>query len=542
MMLALGAMLHACDTKGPDFFAPAASGGATLPDVDPPAYSDLLPRLGLTGPIRVEDLRFKTTDPLGINGAAASGVDPASVRAILSPSGTPVALTRNGNVYSGSLSTVTDGMLDIRLAAKDSAGNESTYTWTFLKKTVKPTISFDMTPAPAVSTSAPQVDFHYEGRITDPFLGITVGTVMRPGVDNNCGTSDDVLATVGTGGGQVSQNTFEYVGGTFNVTYSAFNGVAPGAPPVLARYCFYVLASDRATDGEGNPSPNNATSFHQADVTWMGPPPTTGSIAGTVTVGSVPLAGISVSRGSAAPSATTGADGRYRFDQVPPGTYAIALGGIPTGTVCSPSTKTAAVTAGNETTVDFACTATPVTGSITGRVMAGSTPVPGVTVSRGAGAPSTTTGSDGRYRFDQVPPGSYSVTISNLPTGTACSPTSKTGTVVAGSETTIDFSCTASPTFVMALSVSYLHLTGFSRLCFQISTTPEQPNASYTGTITGPGVVGSGQKSGTLDGQGRAIVANDILSFGAYGAVFSVNGVTQSRTVNVTAAPGTGSC
>jgi hypothetical protein len=259
------------------------------------------------------------------------------------------------------------------------------------------------------------VSFHYKGRIEDQFLGLQVGTVMRPGADGNCGTTDDVLVPKGTGGGQVSENTFAYLNGTFDVTFMAFNGVPVGGTATTAPYCFLVLASDQAADETGADAFNSATSFARTDFTWQPLAPTTGSIAGTVTVGTAPLAGITVSRGTSAPTTTTGADGKYQFEQVPPGTYVVSMSNIPAGITCSPTTKTASVTAGNQTTVDFSCTAAPTTGSIAGHVMAGSTPIPGVTVSRGSGGPPTTTASDGSYRFDgrsaTFPPASRAVPL-----------------------------------------------------------------------------------------------------------------------------------
>jgi hypothetical protein len=117
--------------------------------------------------------------------------------------------------------------------------------------------------------------------------------------------------------------------------------------------------------------------------------------------------------------------------------------------------------------------------------------------------------------------------------------------VTAGNVTTVDFSCSTTPTFVVTITGTYRHFTGFSRVCFAVVTTPPQPNVAFNAQVTGPpgGVQGSGFSTNQTDTNGMKTVPNDINLFGTY--FMSVNfggGVTGTGSVNVTGAAGTGTC
>ena len=81
---------------------------------------------------------------------------------------------------------------------------------------------------------------------------------------------------------------------------------------------------------------------------------------------------------------------------------------------------------------------TPVTGSIVGRVSADGEGLPGVTVS--AGGATTSTGSTGAYRFDNLPGGTHEVSISGHPSDVDFPSTTASATISsAGQTVTIDF-------------------------------------------------------------------------------------------------------
>ena len=81
----------------------------------------------------------------------------------------------------------------------------------------------------------------------------------------------------------------------------------------------------------------------------------------------------------------------------------------------------------------------PVTGSIVGTVKIDGTGVAGITVTLD-GTESITTGEDGKFRFDNVPEGVHTVTISGLPPHAGFEQSPATATIATHGETVvIDF-------------------------------------------------------------------------------------------------------
>jgi len=141
------------------------------------------------------------------------------------------------------------------------------------------------------------------------------------------------------------------------------------------------------------------------------PPPATGSITGKVTHASTSAAieGATVVVEGTGQSATTAADGTYTIADVPTGDRSVTASAE--GFVAQ--TKTAGVTEGQPTTVDFALDPIPV-GSITGKVTnaVGGTSIAGATVLVEDTGQSAITAADGTYTITDVPTGDRSVTAS----------------------------------------------------------------------------------------------------------------------------------
>jgi hypothetical protein len=136
------------------------------------------------------------------------------------------------------------------------------------------------------------------------------------------------------------------------------------------------------------------------------------------------------------------------------------------------------------------------------------------------------------------------MSVTNLPSGVTCNPSTKTTSVTAGLTSILDFLCAQQAAFADSVLLTYRHFAGFSRVCGRILTTPAQPGAVYTGTFSGPpgGVQAPGTVSGNLDATGAANVFTDIALYGAYCLLANILGQTGGGTVNVTAAAGTGTC
>lgn len=134
------------------------------------------------------------------------------------------------------------------------------------------------------------------------------------------------------------------------------------------------------------------------------------------------IAGVIVQLGNG-PTTTTSATGAYSFANVNPGTYDVRLT-LPTGYVGNVTVKTVNLAGGGAAQANFALLAQ---GVIQGSVFddlngngvqdEGEPGIPGVTIARGTAAP-ITTNTEGRYRFNNVNPGTHTVKMT-VPNGYA---------------------------------------------------------------------------------------------------------------------------
>ncbi|MCB0051224.1 MAG: hypothetical protein KDE24_16950, partial [Caldilinea sp.] len=153
--------------------------------------------------------------------------------------------------------------------------------------------------------------------------------------------------------------------------------------------------------------------------------------------------GVTVARGDG-PTADTSLDGTYRFTDVVPGAYLLAITVPDSFVAVGQTSRTVNVGSGGSVQSNFILQARGVIQGVVfddfngnGMQDADESGVGGVTVSRGAA--SITTSGDGSYRFNNVPPGSYDVSIA-VPAGYVPSgPTSSTVNVAIGGSVQANF-------------------------------------------------------------------------------------------------------
>jgi large repetitive protein len=174
-------------------------------------------------------------------------------------------------------------------------------------------------------------------------------------------------------------------------------------------------------------------------------PTPTGTITGTVSAEGAGLSGVSVTLvGATTLSATTGANGAYTFTNVEAGSYGVAIDASNhPGVSFSVTSKTTSITSqGQTSTVDFSGSYIR-TAAILGSVTASGAPLAGVSVAVTGGPDNVTnnsvTNAGGEYSATGLRAGTYSVTISNLPTGVTFTATTQSVTVATGESKTAHF-------------------------------------------------------------------------------------------------------
>jgi hypothetical protein len=168
--------------------------------------------------------------------------------------------------------------------------------------------------------------------------------------------------------------------------------------------------------------------------------PQSGNLAGTVLSNSIPLAGANVVlSGTPSRSMVTAANGLFSFTDLTPGPYTI------TTTLSSYTCLPVNVTVERDQTTPANVICIPVPGSITGTVRVDGIPRAGVDVilTQGATAISSIqTALDGTYTIPNIPPGTYSASIT-APANTTCTSNPQNVTVVSAQAAAANFDCTS---------------------------------------------------------------------------------------------------
>ena len=205
----------------------------------------------------------------------------------------------------------------------------------------------------------------------------------------------------------------------------AFNNLAPGNYTVTASATGYQPGSKTTTVNSGATSTVDFA---------LQPSVSPGSIVGQVTNSSTAAAisGATVTLAPGGQTTQTNASGSYAFTNLSPGSYTVTA----SATGYQPGSKTTTVNSGATSTVDLALTPLVSPGSIVGHVTNSSTSaaISGATVTL-TGGQSTQTDATGYYAFNNLAPGSYTVTAS----ATGYQPGIKTTTVNSGGTSTVDF-------------------------------------------------------------------------------------------------------
>ena len=141
-----------------------------------------------------------------------------------------------------------------------------------------------------------------------------------------------------------------------------FSGVTPGA---------YTVTISGLASGVACPTTTQAavvTAGGTTTVSFACSEVRNSSIAVSVTGGSGPLAGVNVSlSGAGTGTQATNAGGSTTFSGLAAGSYTVSISGTPAGEICSVTSQSVSVPAGDSRSVSFTCVSST-TGTITGRL------------------------------------------------------------------------------------------------------------------------------------------------------------------------------
>ncbi len=396
--------------------------------------------------------------------------------------------------------------------------------------TIPLTVTLDLTTDIPETPGAEQLqDFTVDSLKWDPavlqFYAFQVPGGTSPSVDFSA-TARGVLRFSGTVAGQSS--------GVVPIATVLFKPAGAAGNSTTTRTFLGAIIGKAATG-----SYNYRSRIVIAEGTYTstgggGSSPTT--VAGTVSSPQLGnLAGVTVSLGSGL-SATTASNGTYTVSNVSAGTYSASVANLPAGCTV-PTTKSVTVGSTPVTGVDFSitCTAQSQGVAVSGTVTSSTGGLAGVTV-RLSSSLSATTAANGGYTIQNVPAGTYSATLSTLPSG-CNAPAAQTVTVTSSPVANVNFTvaCQAQPQGgTIAGSIGFAPGSQTPSLATVTVTVTPSGGSAVTGN---PSAAGQFSIANVAVGSGAGTVAISTLPSGCTATAASQNysGLTAGGTVTVPA-------
>ena len=240
-----------------------------------------------------------------------------------------------------------------------------------------------------------------------------------------CDEGNEVVTTPPPVTGSISGTVTIDGSGASGITVTLSNG-STQSTDASGRYSFTdVLAGSYTVSISGTPSDATfgsssagvliQTSGQVAVADFSGNYIKTATIFGQVSVGGTGIPGVTVSiSGMASVTGTTDANGQYSFGGLRAGNYTVQISGYDNSQYeFTATSQSVSLNVGQAAPANFAGTRRA-TAQIIGTVTLNNNAAAGITVTLSTGA-SATTDAQGRYAFGNLLPGTYQVTISNLP-------------------------------------------------------------------------------------------------------------------------------
>lgn len=475
------------------------------------SYTIALSATGYAGQSRSFTLQAGTVVDLGVVGllsAPTSGILQGVVKDAVTGIGLSGALISVTGSATASATALPDGSYSITGltpgAVVVSAGKEG-YTSAGGSGTIVAGSILTFSPALPFA-QAPGITGSISGSVKDSSTGAPLAGVL--------------LAVSGSASGSV----VSLADGSYGLS-----GLTPGAVTVTASKSGYTPVA-----GAGVVTAGGVLVFSPGLLAVGAPTATTGGIAGTVSDSATGLAlggvTISVTVGGATSTTITSAEGSYSLNDLSPGAVAITASKAGYASVSGSGSVVAGAL------VLFSPNLQSTVGTINGKVVDAATNVPllGVTVAVGAGAITTTTGSDGRFSSSGIAAGGYSVSFTRLGYTTK---SVAAVLVTAGVITDLQ---------VVALAKAAASVSIFGKVT---DATTSQPIVGATVTVLGAGASATTDNTGAYQINGLAIgsatlrvsavgytaetVIRSFDSFGEYPVDYSLNaGQGSSVTIS----------